>query len=207
MIVLFIHGMGRSPLSAWPLLLQLRHAGLKTQTFGYSAAFESFDSIVSRLRQRLLTLDKSEPYLVVGHSLGGVLFRAAMGCANSAQPIEPAQHVYLLGSPQTSSRLARSLRGNLLYRAMTGDCGQLLGLPGRMEQVGPLAIPTTCIAGTQGIPGALPPFHAQPNDGVVSVCETLAPWASKNMTVPVAHTFLPASKKVGQIILEDLQLR
>ncbi len=34
MQALFVHGMGRSPLSGLPLLVQLRRAGVLTSTFG-----------------------------------------------------------------------------------------------------------------------------------------------------------------------------
>lgn len=51
--VLFVHGMGRSPLSAWPMLRRLRQAGLRASTFAYMVSVESFDAIVGRLRLRL----------------------------------------------------------------------------------------------------------------------------------------------------------
>src|SRR5512138_3517547 len=104
MIVLFVHGMGRSPLSGWPLLHRLRRAGMKTGSFMYVPAFERFDSIVTRLTNRIERLAATGSYVVIGHSLGGVLLRAALNALphDTARP----RHVYLLGSPVLPSRLA-----------------------------------------------------------------------------------------------------
>ncbi|WP_077038191.1 hypothetical protein [Pelomonas sp. KK5] len=59
MKALFVHGMGRTPLSGWPMLARLRAGGMATETFGYSAALESFDAIAARLQVRLRELARS----------------------------------------------------------------------------------------------------------------------------------------------------
>ena len=97
--------MGRSPLSGWPLLLRLRRAGLRGAAFGYSAAFEDFTRISLRLAARLIELGQDGDYVLVGHSLGGVLLRDAVNALPSDARLP--RHVFLLGSPQRSSRLAR----------------------------------------------------------------------------------------------------
>lgn len=110
MIILFVHGMGRSPLSGWRLLRHLRRVGLETRTFGYLVAFENYDAIVARLRTRISLLAITDDYIVIGHSLGGVLLRATLNVLppGSALP----RHVYLLGSPVLASRLATRLKNN-----------------------------------------------------------------------------------------------
>ena len=201
-IALFVHGMGRTPLSGWRLLRRLRRAGLKATTFGYSVAFENCDDIVARLRTRLSLLATTDEYIVIGHSLGGVLLRAALNALppGSALP----RHVYLLGSPVLASRLATRLKNNWLYRALAGDCGQLLGSAARMKAIGPLAVPTTGIVGLRGISGRHGPFGDEANDGLVSVSEANAPWLTSCVQVPVFHTLLPASALVANIILQDV---
>jgi pimeloyl-ACP methyl ester carboxylesterase len=143
MVVLFVHGMGRSPLSAWPLLHKLRQSGLKTEAFAYVAAIEDFDSIAGRLKTRIETLAQRGPYLVVGHSLGGVLLRAAVNALRHETPLPT--HLYLLGSPILPSRIAVKLKSNLIFRLVTGDSGQLLSSHERMKGIGAAAVPTTCI--------------------------------------------------------------
>jgi len=97
MQALFIHGMGRSPLSGWPMLQRLRRAGLKTPCFGYSANLDDFSDIVDRLASRMEKLAAEGDYVLIAHSLGGVLLRAALQSLPAAtrQP----RHVFLLGSP------------------------------------------------------------------------------------------------------------
>lgn len=203
MQVLFVHGMGRSPISAWPMLRRLRQAGLETTTFGYVVALEKFDSIVSRLQTELSALAEAGPYIVVGHSLGGVLLRAAIHGLPAEVP--RPQQAYLLGSPMQSSRMAVRLKNNWAFRIATGDCGQLLSSQERMNQIAALSIPTIGIAGVRGVTGRFSPFGLEPNDGVVSLSEVSASWLTRSLQIPVIHTLLPASSQVADIILNDMR--
>ena len=199
MHILFIHGMGRTPLSGWPILRQLRRQGHSTSSFGYCAALQDFQTIRDRLRLRLARFE-GLPYAVFAHSLGGVLLRSALGEPGVPQP----RQVFLLGSPVTASRRARSLRNRLLFRALAGDCGQLLASEARMAAIGTLAPTTTRIVGTRGLPWRGGPFQGEPNDGIVAVSETAADWITEAIQVPVLHTFLPSSRLVSKILLERL---
>ena len=53
MQALFIHGMGRTPLSALPMLARLKSKGLQPSTFGYATAFHDFGTISQRLAGRI----------------------------------------------------------------------------------------------------------------------------------------------------------
>jgi hypothetical protein len=205
MIVLFVHGMGRSPLSGWPMLRRLRKAGFKTETFGYVAALETFDSIVLRLTARLERIAETGQYIVVGHSLGGVLLRAAL-CSIRSDTALP-RHLYLLGSPILPSRIATRLRENKVFQILAGDCGQLLGSAERMADIGTLAIPITGVAGVRGLTGASSIFGQESNDGVVSISEVSAQWLSAQIQIPIIHTWLPASKVVADTIAKDTLMR
>ena len=203
MQALFVHGMGRSPLSGWPLLRQLRRAGLDTSTFGYAVSLEDFARIRKRLASRLLALAAQGSYVLIGHSLGGVLLRAAV---NSLPPGTPQpDRMFLLGVPVHPARLAQKLGRNPLYRVLTRDCGQLLGSPARMSEVGPASVPTTVIAGVRGLAGRHSPFGGEPNDGLVSVSEVSAEWLVDQVRVPIVHTLLPSSRRVAEIILKRLK--
>jgi len=184
------------------MLHRIRRAGIDTETFGYSSALEKFESIVARLRQRIAVLSGKGSYVVVGHSLGGVLLRAALSSLPAG--VSPPQHAYLLGSPLKESRLAKLLNRNIFFRAFAGDCGQLLGSPARMAAIAPLSIPTTGIAGVRGIQGRHGPFGMEANDGIVSVSEVIAPWLTNQVQIPVVHTLLPSSGLVAGIVLQSL---
>lgn len=202
MRVLFVHGMGRTPLSGWPLLHRLRQAGLRTATFGYTTTFENFDAIKLRLISKVTKIANSESYILVGHSLGGVLIRAALNAL--PEHVERPSHVFLLGSPIQPARLAVRLKNNWAYRAFTGDCGQLLASQVRMNEVGSLRETTMSIVGVGSFEADHSPFGGEPNDGIVSVAECSAPWLSNQKQVQVVHTLLPASGKIAEVILREL---
>ncbi len=202
MQALFVHGMGRSPLSGLPLLLQLRRGGLLTSTFGYSVALEVFPEITERLVARISELADKGSYVVVGHSLGGVLLRAAL--SSLPQAVRRPRHLFLLGSPVQPSRIAQKLGSNPVYRGLAGDCGQLLGSTARMKEIGPMVVPTTAIVGRRGLPWPAKVFAGEANDGVVSVSEASAEWIPDQVLVDCVHTLLPSSRHVGEIILERL---
>ncbi len=202
MQALFVHGMGRSPLSGLPLLLQLRREGLQTSTFGYSVALEAFPEIRERLVARISELADKGSYVVVGHSLGGVLLRAAL--TSLPQAVRRPRHLFLLGSPVQPSRIAQKLGANPVYRGLAGDCGQLLGSTARMEEIGAMAVPTTAIVGRRGLPWPARVFAGEANDGVVAVSEASAEWIRDQVLVDCVHTLLPSSRRVGEIILERL---
>lgn len=200
MHALFVHGMGRSPLSGWPLLKQLKRAGLKTSTFGYSVSLEDFAGIKRRLVSRISLLAERGDYVLIGHSLGGVLLRAAV---NSLPPeTRRPRHVFLLGSPLRPAFFAQRLGTNPIYRALTRDCGQLLGSVTRMSEVGPVPVPTTGIVGVRGLSRKRSPFRGELNDGVVSISEVSAEWLTDQVQVPIVHTLLPSSRRVAEIILQ-----
>ena len=202
MHALFIHGMGRSPLSALPLLARLKTGGLTTSTFGYATVFHNADAIAKRLAGRIAEIAAQGEYTLIGHSLGGVLLRTALPLLpeGTRQP----GHVFLLGSPVQPSRLAQKLGRNVVFRTVTQDCGQLLGSDDRMAAVATVAR-TTSIVGTKGITGKLSPFGNEPNDGVVSVSEARAEWITDEVQVPIVHTLLPSSPSVADIILQKLR--
>jgi pimeloyl-ACP methyl ester carboxylesterase len=193
--------MGRTPASGWLLLRQLRRAGLETASFGYSVSRESFSDIAARLAADVSSLLEDGDLVLVGHSLGGVLLRRALHALPEKRG--RVRHLFLLGSPVLPSRLASRLSSNTLFRMATQDCGRLLGSSKRMACIGNPRVPTTGIAGTRGV-GSRGPFGLELNDGVVSVSEVSAEWLQQQVLVPVVHTLLPSSRRVGAIILETL---
>jgi hypothetical protein len=132
------------------------------------------------------------------------MIRAALA---SQAPSKLPAHVFLLGSPIQSARLAWTLRGSAIYRILAGDCGQLLGSDERMAGIGPTSVPTTAIVGTRGWPRRSGAFSEEVNDGVVAMNEVSADWISDQVTLPIVHTLLPASRRVAAVILDRVSRR
>jgi alpha-beta hydrolase superfamily lysophospholipase len=204
--ILFVHGMGRSPLSAWPMLRRLRHKGLRTRTFGYMVSIERFDAIRDRLATTIASVPDDEPLLLIGHSLGGVLIRAALARLDGQAPrlSKAPQRVFLLASPQSASRMARRLQQNLVFRALTGECGQLLASPVAMANIAAITSPVTSIVGIKALPFNRR-FGAEINDGVVTLSEVRAPWLSDEVQLDLIHSVLPASSQVADVVLARLE--
>lgn len=202
MHALFVHGMGRSPLSGWPLLRQLKRGGIQTHTFGYMVTIATFAEISARLSARISEISTRGDYILIGHSLGGVLLRAAV--ALQPDDIRKPKHQFLLGSPTRQVRIARMLQDNPVFRALTGDCGQLLASMERMQAIRPAMPPVTGIFGIRGMPLMPNPFGREPNDGIVSISEVSADWITDEFRLPVIHTWLPSSRRVADAILDRL---
>jgi len=175
----------------------LRRAGHTTETFGYLGAVESFARIRDRLRvclERIASTGRS--YGVLGHSLGGLLLRAALPAVHP-QP----EHLVMLGTPNRPPRLAKRFRGFWPFRFITGEPGRRLRDPEFFAALPLPIVPYTIIAGTAGHRGPLSLFGAEQNDWVVAVSETLVSDADQPLLVPVGHTFMMSNRAVRAAVL------
>jgi hypothetical protein len=201
--LLLLHGMGRTAFSMGRLARHLRLPERDVQVLNYMTALESFDRIVRRVRERLALLAGRGTYVAIGHSLGGLLVRAALA-DGSARFASPA-HLIMLGTPNQPPRLARRFRRLWPYRWINGECGQLLARSDFFSRLPPLSIPYTIIAGTGGRRGGAGLFAGDPNDGLVAVSETLLSPSDRPITFPVRHTFMMNDRRVREVIRQILE--
>ncbi|MFH7242536.1 MAG: lipase family alpha/beta hydrolase [Spirulina sp.] len=201
MHTLLIHGLARTSFSLAFLERRLRRAGHHTETFNYFAFAEDFDAIAQRLNHTLQALAHRGPYGVVGHSLGGVLTRAALGLESVA---ELPHHVVMLGTPNQPPRLA-PLAWNLLpFQWFTGQCGRNLTCQQFYASLPALTSPYTIVAGTGGPTGPLSPFGEDINDGIVALSETYMTPHDTIVQVPAWHTFMMNHPQVQEVVLNAL---
>jgi pimeloyl-ACP methyl ester carboxylesterase len=203
MQVLFVHGLGRSPLCGSALLRQLRYAGCRTSSFAYLAALESLERIVARLTRNLQVLARRGDYLLIGHSLGGVLLRMALQRLPAGTRL-PCRLV-LVASPVKAPRMARWGQKNRLVQLFSSDCGALLASQRRMAQLGAPPVSTLCVVGTQGMENTRRAFFGQANDGILAVSEVLAPWADETWRIDDNHLDLPSNAQLIEHLQEWLQ--
>lgn len=197
MQVLLVHGMGRSPLSMASLALGLRADGMRPRFFGYLSAVESVERMVARLVQRMTAIS-DEPYVVVGHSLGGVLLRMAI--ERLPEGTRPPERLVLVGSPTGAARLAQQFGSWAPYRLLYGEAGQMLGNAERMAAIPSPRVPCTVVVGTRGFPEGVSPFGQEPNDGIVAVTEVIPGEGAETVRLPRGHTFLMNAEEVREII-------
>ncbi len=192
---ILVHGMGRTPASLAFLALRLRAAGIRPAFFVYVAAIESFPACRDRLGRFIEARAKTGPYILVGHSLGSVLARAALPGLTA-----PPLACFFLAPPVQASRAARAMAPRRLFRLLTGPMGQHLADADFMQALPIPAVPTTVYAGTRGPRGRWSPFGLAPNDGVLTVAETRLA-AAPLVEVRALHTFIMNSRAVARDIV------
>ena len=202
MNALFVHGICSSNFFWLPTLIRFRAQGINPTVFGYNATFQDFSTIVNKLVKAMVRVSERGDYVVVGHSLGGVLLRAAIDLLPIGTRLP--KKAFLLGSPIGPSRIAKRLKKNIVFGAITRDCGHLLGSKKRMSSIPAPKVPTVAIIGTWGIQGRFTPFGSEVNDGVVTFSEVNAGWFDEVIHVPLAHNLLTSSKSVSEIIIERI---
>jgi pimeloyl-ACP methyl ester carboxylesterase len=200
MDVVLIHGMGRTPLSMLRLRRRLHHAGHRAILFGYSPTFETLAGATARLMKLIGRRVHSPRYALVGHSLGSVIIRTALGHMQGRPPAACC----FLAPPMVACKAARFFSRFWLYRLLTGEMGQLLADGAFMQQLPMPAVPTRIYAGTGGPRAAWLPFGMAANDGILSVLEATGRFAGEAVEVPSVHTFIMHSKTVAADIIRFL---
>lgn len=185
-LVVLVHGMGRTPLSMRPLARALERAGYATSSFGYSSTRHDVDALCAQLAAHVAALEPPDGARVhfVGHSLGNLLIRGALGAA----PPPQAGRIVMLAPPNRGAAAAEAFApwfGWLLEPLdELGPGGAAARLP-----VPPLEIGV--IAGAQ--------------DGKVTVDETHLPGETDHVTVPALHSFLMNRTDVQELTLSFLR--
>jgi hypothetical protein len=195
MDAILIHGMGRTPIAMSILAARLRRSGIRPHLFGYSVTFERQNDCFQRLEHFITKRVKTNEYILIGHSLGAVLMRAIM-----PRLIQKPAACFFLASPTQVCKAARNFAHRPFAKLFGGEIGQLLADQQFMESLPPTGIPTKIYAGTGGPCGRYSPFGEEPNDGVLTVNETLLPGVPIQ-TIPVLHTFIMNSKVVTRDIV------
>lgn len=203
MHVVLVHGMGRSPLALSRLGRRLREAGHTTSFFAYGVRTGTLGAIVHRFVRETRDATHHRRWAVLGHSLGNLVYRMA-----EAELPRLPEHAIMLAPPNRGSAAARMLSGlpiaRALFGALTGETGRRLADPAFYAAIPVPRVPVTVFAGDRG-PRLPVPFGGAPNDGIVSVEETLlvGPHVVHEV-VPAIHTFIMNDPRVVRRSLEIL---
>lgn len=196
-VVFLVHGMGRTRLSMLVLAGRLRGKGFRVASFPYNHASDSLPEIAKQLQHRIGEEAKGARYHLVGHSLGNVVIREGF---RSGYPAGLGR-VVMLAPPNQPARLALKLKGNLLYRWITGDSGQKLS---STEFYAALPVPSVefaVLAGNRG--NSL--LSKEPNDGIILVETTRLPGMKDFAVLHKTHTFMMNSAEAGGMTVRFLR--
>ena len=208
MQVVLLHALARTGRSMQPLANALAQAGHQPHVISYPSCSLSLGAIAQFVWQELQQrgLDALGDQLgFVGHSMGGVVYRAL---ALAAPGFQCGRSV-TVGSPVCGSIVADTLQHYRALRPIYGDAFRQLS-PVSVSQLPQFPGPTGCIAGTHRL-AAVPAYwvlaavaKGQAHDSTVLVREALHPSACAQLQVPVAHYYLPASRRVSRAVVHFL---
>ena len=137
---------------------------------------------------------------VVAHSLGGVIALETFAAANDLPP----GRIVLLGAPVQGSRAAKAIAAWSLGPQILGALAVTeLTQPRDRRWTGPHQIGLIAGSRSAGL-GRLFSNLPQPNDGTVSVDETLLPGATAHCVLDVSHTGMLFSAPVAAAAVKFL---
>ncbi len=192
MDLVLIHGMGRTPVSMMLLRRRLRRAGHNPVLFGYYPTFEGLQRATTRLVRLIDRQLDTRHYALVGHSLGTVLIRTALGHLENRMPAA----CFFLAPPMVACKAARFFSRTWPYRLLTGEMGQLLAADAFMSNLPMPPVPTRIYAGVGGPRSSWLPFGMEANDFILSLSEATGRFEAEALKVPCSHTYIMHSKLV-----------
>lgn len=204
MTVVLLHALARTRLSMRRLELDLSERGHRVVSLDYPSTRKDLKSlalgVADALEARGIPLDETTSF--VGHSMGGVVYRA-LSLVRPGLRTGPSVTV---GSPLAGSAVARTLAELAAVRWFYGPA--FVGLGERSLPL--LPGPTLSIAGTRASP-LVPAYwvlraigERRQSDSTVLVDEALAPDAFAHARVAAAHTFLPSHPEVRSLVARFL---
>ncbi len=181
-----------------PMARRIARCGYRVQRFSYSSVRATLDDNADALAAYCASAASLH---LVGHSLGGLVILNAMMRA----PRLRVRRAVLVGTPFADCHAARR------FSRMPG-AGALLGksmpqwLSGARRGAAS-AVEIGVIAGNMslGLGRVVAPDLPRPNDGVVSVAETLVPGMHDHIVLHVSHTAMLFSSRVAAAICAFLR--
>lgn len=209
--VILMHGLGRSSASMKGLAKYLGDNGFgATICLEYASSRDSISQHAAALREVIDGLPKDVRLDFVGHSMGNIVVRHAIGDwqqANASGILNRIEHVVMLGPPNQGASIARQLARIGVFGWVAGEGALELGKKWQELELR-LATPPCSfgiIAGRLSENSISNPLVDGAGDFVVSIEETKLDGAADFLVVPVLHSFLMDSPEVQRAVASFLR--
>jgi len=214
-VVLLLHGLMRTASSMDPIekelarvdrdlmILQPDVAKKRTSiSFSYASTRDPISVHSAALRELVEHLPGQPRISMVGHSLGNIVFRQAIGewqrNGDPKKVLPRMNRVVMLGPPNQGSSFAAKLSRLGLFETVTGNSGMQLGPSWDQFRsgLGTPPCPFAVVAGDISKSSIQNPLLSGPSDGVVTVEEAALDGMAEIASVPVVHSFLMSNSSV-----------
>ncbi len=214
-VVLLLHGLMRTASSMDPIETELSRVDrdlmilhpdvAKKRTpisFSYASTRDPISVHSAAFREMVENLPGQPKISMVGHSLGNIVFRQAIGeWQRNGDPkkVLPRMHrVVMLGPPNQGSSFAAKLSRLGLFETITGNSGMQLGPSWDQFRngLGTPPCPFAIVAGDISKGPIQNPLLSGPSDGVVTLEEAALDGMAEIAAVPVVHSFLMSNSSV-----------
>ena len=214
-VVLLLHGLMRTSSSMNPIEAELTRVDrnfIKLHpedsnrraviSFSYASTRDPISVHSAALKELVENLPGQPRISVVGHSLGNIVFRHAIGdWQRNGDPrnvLTRLNRMVMLGPPNQGSSFAARLSRLGLFETITGNSGMQLGKSWDdfRSGLGTPPCPFAIVAGDISKSPIQNPLLNGPSDGVVTLDEAFLEGMSEIASVPVLHSFLMSESTV-----------
>jgi hypothetical protein len=210
-IAILLHGLIRTRRCMRKLEYGIQQSGIPTVIrFDYASTRQAISSDAAALRRLVEGLPINATFSFVGHSMGNIVLRRAIGELQSEgdpRGILGRMHrVVMLGPPNNGAAIARLLAKLKLFGLVVGEGGLELG-PNWQALLPKLAVPPcpfAIVAGDLSRFRIRNPLIGQSSDLLVSIDEARLEDAAEFIVLPVAHSNLMTDRRVIQFVCDFL---
>ena len=214
-VVLLLHGLMRSSSSMDPIEAELSRVDIETVklhpevarkrsavSFSYASTRDPISTHSAALRELVENLPGQPRISMVGHSMGNIVFRHAVGewqrNGDPKQVLPRMNRVVMLGPPNQGSSFAANLSRLGIFETITGNSGMQLGPEWDKfcSGLGTPPCPFAVVAGDISKSSIQNPLLSGPSDGVVTLEEAALDGMTEIASVPVVHSFLMSNSSV-----------